>query len=457
MTTRDLIAAVHELRADQFDAATVAAIRTLVLDHLGVGINGSTTDTSVVMRANARWFDGEGARFPILGTNDDAPAVRAAMINALAAHAIEYDDVHNASSSHPGVAVIPAVMAAAVLVGADDAAVMRGIAVGYEVMCRVGRAANPPSHYARNFHPTGTSGSLGAAAGAAAVMGLSVDQMNFAVGIAGSMASGSMQFLVDGAWTKRLHPALAVRNGVEAALLAADGFIGTADSITGTKGFLAGYSNAARPELLMAEWGSRPLEVVNTSIKAHTCCRYNQGPIDAVLQLRSAHGLSHDDVESVLVGVPSVAVEIVTEPVSTKRRPKSVVDAQFSLPFGVAVGLVHGRAGLGEYTDQVTRDAAVQESMDRVNYVVDPDIDAAYPEQWKAWAVVETKDGRTLRADIPEPKGDPGNPLTYPELVAKFLSLCDGVIPEVQANTVVSAVEHLGEPGSFSTLVRALS
>jgi 2-methylcitrate dehydratase PrpD len=265
-----------------------------------------------------------------------------------------------------------------------------------------------------------------------------------------------MEFLVDGAWTKRLHPALAARNGIEAAVMASSGYLGTLDGIAGTRGFLAAYSNAPNPSELLAGWGERPLEVAVTSVKAHTCCRYNQGAIDAVVQLRSAYGLGPEEVESVVIGVPSVAVDIVLEPADSKRRPLSVVDAQFSLPFGVAAALRFGRAGLAEFVDEVIVDPHTTALMDRVAYEVDPQIDAVYPDEWHAWARIVTTDGRILSMHVTEPKGDPGNPLTAVELEAKFRALTDGILSTEAQHQLIDISARFGTRGSFSALLNAL-
>ena len=455
--TRDLIEAVSEVGYDDLAEGDLAAVRTLLLDHLGVAANGSTTDSAVCFRRTMeRVGYSAPATAPVVGAGRSAPAVQAAMANAVAGHSIEYDDVHNASSSHPGVVVFPAVMAAAALAGAGERELVRGAAIGYEVMCRAGRAADPPAHYGRHFHPTGTIGALGAAAAAGAVLGLGADGLVSAVGIAGSMASGSMQFLIDGAWTKRLHPALAARSGVEAALLAADGYRGTEDGIAGQRGFLAAYSGGSRPERLLEGWGEWPLEVAATSVKAHTCCRYNQGPIDTLLAIRSAHGLTGDEVTDVLIGVPSVAVDIVAEPVGAKRRPRSVVDAQFSLHYGAAVALARGRAGLAEYREDALDDKDVLELADRVRYEVDPEIDRVYPERWRAWARVAVG-GDSFYAETDEPKGDPGNPLTPAEIRAKFDSLAACVYGEAARQSIAEHALRMGEPGSWKALTEALA
>ena len=456
--TRELAEAVHGIEFDALGAPEVEAVRRLLLDHIGVAAAGSMTDSAVTFRRTmSRFAHDEGAALPVIGAGVVAAAVPASMANAVAGHSIEYDDVHNSSSSHPGVVVYPAAMAATALAGGDEQDLVRAVVIGFEVMCRAGRAADPASHYARHFHPTGTIGALGAAAAAAAALGLDADGLNSAVGISVSMASGSMEFLADGAWTKRLHPALAARNGVEAGLLAADGYVGTVDGICGERGFLASHSEAPSPDRLLEGWGERPLEVVDTSIKRHTCCRYNQGAIDALLTIRAAHGVGADDVESVVIGIPSVAVDIVAEPESSKRRPASVVDAQFSLPFGAAAALLWGRAGLAEYDESRLDDPAAVALMDRVGYEADPEIDRAFPEKWRAWARVTTRSGDTHYEWVDDPKGDPGNPFTDAECREKFDDLASAVYSREARTAIAEHALSIGAPGSWKALIDSLS
>ncbi len=456
--TRQLADAVHGISFDALGEPEIEAVRRLLLDHLGVAAAGSVTDSAAAFRRTmGRFAHDESAALPVIGAGVTAAAVPAAMANALAGHCIEYDDVHNSSSSHPGVVMYPAAMAATALAGGDERDLVRAVVIGFEVMCRAGRAADPAAHYARHFHPTGTIGALGAAAAAAAALGLDAGGINSAIGIAASMASGSMEFLRDGAWTKRLHPALAARNGVEAGLLAADGYVGTDDGICGQRGFLAAHSEAPAPERLMEGWGQWPLEVVSTSIKRHTCCRYKQGAIDALLAIRSAHGLDAEDVESVLIGIPSIAVDIVAEPAASKRRPTSVVDAQFSLPFGAAAALLWGRAGLAEYDEARLADPAALALMDRVDYEVDAEIDRAFPDKWRAWARVTTKAGDTHSQWVDDPKGDPGNPFTDAECREKFDDLASAVYSAESRAAIAEHALTIGAPGSWKALLDSLT
>ena len=456
--TRQLAEAAAAIDFDSLGDAEIEAVRRLLLDHIGVAAAGSMTDSAAAFRRTiARFAHDERASLPVIGASTAAAAVPASMANAVAGHSIEYDDVHNSSSSHPGVVMFPAAMAATTLAGGDERDLVRAVVIGFEVMCRAGRAADPASHYARHFHPTGTIGSLGAAAAAAAALGLDAGGLNSAIGIAATMASGSMEFLSDGAWTKRLHPALAARNGVEAGLLAADGYVGTVDGICGERGFLAAYSEAPVPDRLLEGWGERPLEVVDTSIKRHTCCRYNQGAIDALLAIRAAHGVGADDVESVVIGIPSVAVDIVAEPAATKRRPASVVDAQFSLAYGAAAALLWGRAGLAEYDESRLDDPAALALMDRVGYEVDPEIDRDFPQKWRAWARVTTRSGDTHYERVDDPKGDPGNPFTDAECREKFDDLASAVYSGDARTAIAEHALSIGAPGSWKALLDSLT
>lgn len=433
------------------------AVRALLLDYIAVCAEGIRSATASTMCQAAMIIAPVGAMMPVIGAGHDLPGTAAAMVNAVAGHTTEFDDVHNASSSHPGIVVFSTLFGAvAQLTEPDDVSMLRAVVVGYEAMCRVGRAANPAAQYARHFHPTATAGAIGAAAAAARILELDRTQKIWALGIAADLAAGGLQFLVDGGWTKRLHPAIASRHGIDAALLAAAGFVGTEDGIGGEHGFLAAFSDSSDPSLLLAGWPDSPLETTQTSIKAHACCRYKQGPIDALIAIRQQHHIDVADVESIQIGLPTVAIPIVVEPSEFKRRPRSVVDAQFSMPFGAAVAIVHGRAGPREYVDEALNDDRILAVMDRVTCVGDPSLDVEFPRRWRSWVQVTTRSGSVYRIVTDEPKGDPGNPLTSEELAAKFNELAGPVYDDDARRRIINAVANFGERGAFHDLVSAL-
>lgn len=451
--TRSLVERVHEIGFDDLGPEDLEALRALLLDHLSVAARGAQTDSARAAQAFVGGLEVTGAkRIPLIGTQAAAPPAIGSLVNAVAGHSIEYDDLHTASSTHPGVVVFPAALGAAVLADADAIGFLRAATVGYEVMCRVGRAAGPAAQYRRHYHPTATCGHLGAAAAAASAFDLDVDATCSAIGIAATMASGSMQFLEDGSWTKRLHPGLAARAGIQAAQLARAGFEGGKDGIGGPRAFLSMMSDEPRPELALADHGS--LELRQTSLKAHTCCRYKQGPIDALLAIRQEHKLEAADVASIRVGLVTAGMDIIAG--EAKRRPQNVVDAQFSMPYGAAVALCDGRADLAQYRAERLADADLLTLMDRVECVADPGLDAVYPARWPAWAEVKTRDGRCLRAEVPDPKGDPSNPLDTEERREKFDALCAPVYSAGRRDALWAAAEGLGEAGSLKALIDLL-
>jgi 2-methylcitrate dehydratase PrpD len=332
------------------------------------------------------------------------------------------DDTHQGGSIHLGATMFSTALAGAAIVPCSGRALLAAAVAGYEVAARTAMAVGPKAHYGRGFHPTGTCGAFGATATAAHLLGLDEQRTAWALGIAGSLAAGSMEFLSGGAWTKRLHPGWAAAAGLHAALLARRGMRGPETIFEGRDGFLRAHSAEPAPAQLTAELGIN-FETLQTSVKPHACCRYKQAPIDALLDLRQAHALKPGDVETVTIGMLEAGVPIVCEPRTAKLAPASVVDAQFSMPFGAAVALVYGRASPHEYNDATLAAPAVRELMPRVHWVCDRTLEASFPREWPAWVRIRLRDGQELHSAVRHPRGDPHNPLSWSDLEAKVVDL----------------------------------
>jgi 2-methylcitrate dehydratase PrpD len=287
---------------------------------------------------------------------------------------------------------------------------------------------------------------FGAAVTASKLLRLTEAQMLSAVGIAGSMAAGSLEFLTDGAWTKRLHAGLAAQNGIQAARLAQAGFIGPTTIFEGRNGFLNGYSDAARGELLTADLG-KTFAILETAVKPHACCRYKQGPIDALLQVRAKNKVDYRKVRRVELALLEAGWRLIADPPERKYAPQSIVDAQFSMPFGAALALVHGRAGLAEYCEANLHDAEIQALMKKVVMSRDASLEGNFPREWPARATVEMESGERYQATVRHPLGDPSNMLTWDELAQKFRSL--GGTAELE-----SAVRGFTDARSLCELLR---
>ena len=442
-----LAAWVTDLRYSDIDAATVAYAKELLLDHLGCATRGGTVDTAdAVARALATVGADEGSALTAVVAKVPLRPEWAVFANGVHAHSIELDDTHSASSSHPAVVAIPAALATAELQGSSGEDLLTAIVAGYEVVGRLGRALDPQRVYARGFHPTAIAGPFAAAAATASLLGLSSRELAHAFGIAASQAAGRLEFFSDGAWTKRFHPGWASHSGYLAARLAQAGFTGPLLAFEGRDGMLSGYGAGDRAELVTAGLGA-PFELAQTSVKPHACCRYNQGPIDLAIALASEHDLAPGDIARVRVGVVSQAIPIVVEPVERKLAPVNDVDAQFSLPYAIGLGIVMRKATLEEYAEPTLSSPAVRAVAAKVVAEVRPDFDARFPALWPSEVEIETVDGRTLRMQTDFPKGDPQNRLSYAEMCAKFRSLAATVMGEGELDAVEGAVAALESDG----------
>ena len=231
--------------------------KVLTLDFLGSAIRArrdAESTPSLLKMLEALALDGKGDSTVFGDSKTWTPAV-AALLNGALGHSLDFDDTHADSSLHPSAPVVPAAFAVGEMVGASGRDVLTAIVAGYEVCCRLGNALDPTSHYARGFHPTATAGTYGAAAAAGKLFGLSKDQIISAFGVSGSQAAGSLQFLVNGAWNKRYQVGAAAMNGVIAATLARNDFVGATESVEGKHGLLVGYSDNAHPDKATAGLG----------------------------------------------------------------------------------------------------------------------------------------------------------------------------------------------------------
>ena len=440
--TKDLVQRCHDLTCEALTTAVVDRVKYLVLDFIGVAARGALSESSGPVRRAILNLDSARDGAVLIGTRLKANPSYAALANGTAAHSLELDDVVNEASLHPAVAIMPAALAAAHLSGCSAQELIAAIAAGYEVMIKLGVALDPAAHYARGFHPTGTCGTMGAAITAAKILKLNQKAMLNALGIAGSQAAGSMEFLSDGAFTKRLHPGWAAHSGIMAALLARENFTGPGTIIEGRFGFLHAYSSGSKSAKVLQDWGD-PWEVLRTSIKPHACCRYKQGPIDGILKIVRENNLDASEIEKVTLGILKAGFALVAEPESQKTNPKSVVDAQFSMPFGAAVAILNGKATLDEYTMENVNSERVKGLMDKISCVKDAELEKEFPKKWPASVALQTKDGKTYSTRIDFPKGDPENPLTWDELIDKFRNLIAPVFFETRQNEIIGRVRSL--------------
>ncbi len=454
--TSELSRFCADITLDRLPRQVTERARFLLLDLVGNIVRArhdaeSTASFLAATRAmglaagNAGVF-GDAARYTPAG---------AAFLNGALGHSLDFDDTHAAGSLHPGAPVIPAALAAGEMAGASGADVLAAIIAGYEVTCRIALALPAGEHYDRGFHPTATCGAFGAAAAAARVFGLDAAGIEGALGTVLSQCAGSLQFLVNGAWTKRFQVGWAATNGLMAATLVREGFKGATEALEGRHGFMHAYAPNPKPDRAVQDLGT-VFELMHTAVKPYPSCRYGHAGIDAALALRKEHALKPDEIEHVTLGLPRSGMMLIGQPMDKKADPQNVVDGQFSGPFVIACALATGAMGWDSY--QLLQDATVRGLLARIACEQDPEIEAEFPANMSGKITIAAR-GQQFVCKVVVPKGEPANFLTEAELRAKFSGLAEAVLgPERTARLAseVLAIEHLADVASLMRLAAPL-
>jgi len=409
-------------------------VRLRCLDILGIALASTVQDFAPsVLDMTERW--GGGGECTVLGTKLTASPPLAILANGSLAHGLDYDDTHTASITHASAVVVPTALALGESLGLDGRSVLTAAVAGYEAITRIGMAA-PGAFHARGWHATAVCGTFAATLVAGKCLGLDRQQLTAALGIAGSFASGVLEHLEDGSWVKRIHPGWAGHSGALAAGLARGGFTGPASILEGRFGF---YSTFLGQRVDLAQ-GLRTLgrewETLRVAFKPYPCCHYNHAYMDAAVGLKLEHGFTPGEIEEVECLVPAGQVPIVCEPAPAKRRPRTSYDAQFSLPFSVALALVEPEVWVDSYALERLGDLRLLALADRVSYSVDPS--SEFPKSFPGWVRIRLKDGRLLEAREPVNRGSPENPLPPEAVVAKFRRNAGRIFPASQ----VALLEH---------------
>lgn len=423
--TATLASYVAELKYDDIPPEVLDRAKVLTLDFLGSAIRArreAESTPSVVKMLAALKLDSAGETTVFGDSRTWTPAV-AALLNGTMGHSLDFDDTHADSSLHPSAPVVPAAFAVGELVGASGREVLTAIVAGYEVCCRLGNALDPTSHYARGFHPTATAGTYGAAAAAGKLFGLSEQQLIYAFGVSGSQAAGSLQFLVNGAWNKRYQVGAAAMNGVIAATLARNDFVGAIESVEGKHGLLVGYTDTPHRDKAVAGLGTT-YETMKIGVKPYPSCRYTHAAIDAIIALRREHNLTPDQVKRVEIGLHRNGITL-TGDAATKRHPSSIVGGQFSMFFTGALALDQGRFGWDDYTK--LGDAAINALADKFDVVQDDKLEIGRSHPFGARVTITTDDGVHERLHD-DPSGEPSSFPSAQAMSDKFLTLARPVL-----------------------------
>ena len=403
------------VKADDLPARLREVMQDLVLDVTGLCLAARGTD---YVRAAIAATTGSGGATAI-GHAKRFDCGQAAVINGMAAHGEDFDDTFEGGPIHAGAVIVPAVLAAAEEFGAKGPAVLAGIVAGVETACRLSLVAPKRVHKA-GFHPTSVLGAMGAAAAVGATLGLDRRQLVDALGIAGSMASGIIEYLADGSWTKRLHPGWAAQAGIRAALLAKHGFVGPTTVFEGTHGLFHGFAGGAEGDYgkLIDGFGTEWL-AETIAFKPFACGTMTHPYIDCAIRL-AKRGIAAEAIEDILCEVGEGTVHRLWEPLAQKQRPPNAYAAKFSTPFCIAAGFVLGDAGLAAFTEETVRDPRIRALMSKVRYVIDPD--NPYPREFTGHIRAKLGSGEVIEERQPHLRGGAHEPLSRAAIEDKFFA-----------------------------------
>ncbi len=401
------------LDASRLPGAVRRKCEDLVVDVVGLAVTARNED---YVKAVLAACDDDGPCTAI-GHSRTLSAAAAALVNGTAIHGEDFDDTFEGGPIHAGAVIVPAVLAACERHNLDGDAALLGIAVGVETMCRLSTVAPTLTHKA-GFHPTAVFGAVGATAGVGAALKLNARQMVDALGTVGSMASGIIEYLAEGAWTKRLHAGWAAQSGIRAALLGRAGFLGPRTVFEGVHGFFHGFANTARGDFdaIAGDFGTRWV-TETLAFKAYPCGTMTHPYIDCARRL--AAKIKADDVVEMVCDVGEGTVHRLWEPLAAKRQPKNGYAGKFSTPYCIAAGFVRGNVGLGDFSDAAVHDPAVVALASKVRYRIDPK--NPYPKNFTGHIRATLRDGSIVEEHQPYMRGGIQDPLSRADVEEKFM------------------------------------
>jgi 2-methylcitrate dehydratase PrpD len=449
---RELTGFVHGLSIESVPGTVTDAAKWCLLDTLGCALFGAPERWSQIM-ADEMLAEASRGQSSIVGHRETVAAPAAALCNGTAAHGFELDDHLDEAIVHPGAIVVSAALAAAEGIDASGSRLLLGIIAGYQTLDRVGLAMGvEPSR--RGWHKTAVAGPVGAAVAAAVVMNLSADQIFTAVGLACATASGTKAFATGagGGMEKRMHAGRAAEAGVRMAQLAARGFTAPPTAVDGRFGLLEVISGpSARADLLAANLGTH-WAVERVYVKVYPCCAWIQAAVQQLVALRGPRPLEVHEIGKVRVGVSSYAGQQ-----NGSVTPQDTMGAQFSIPYCTALALAGDPADPAMFAPDAIDDPARREIAKRVEIVVDPEMEAAYPLHYGARVELGLANGERHESKVLDPHGMPADPCTERERLDKFSRLASRVRSAQSITEIVRrvrSVERLRSAREIGELLR---
>ncbi len=411
-----------------------------VLNWLGCAAGGCRHETIDRALAAVAPFSGP-PQATVLGRGEKLDIMHAALVNGISSHVFDFDDTHLKTVIHPSGPVASALLALAEHRSMNGPDFLHAFILGVEVECRIGNAVYP-SHYDVGWHITGTTGVFGAAAAVGRVLGLNLQQMRWALGIAATQAAGLREMF--GTMCKPFHPGRAAQNGMTAAFLASKNFTSSERAIEAPRGFANVLATARNYDEITVGLG-QSWEVALNTYKPFACGIVIHPTIDGCIQLRNEHKLEAEQIESISLKAHPLVLEL-----TGKKTPQAGLEGKFSVYHSAAVAIIHGEGGERVYGDAMVRDPRVIALRDKVTATVDHSVheDAVH-------ITMKLKDGRTLEHHVEHAIGSLARPMSDADLEAKFRSLAQGVLAPAESDKLIAMCWTLGKLEDAGVIARA--
>ena len=440
----------EQLKYEDLSPEVIKRTKLLILDTVGIIIRArhDAESTSSLVSAIEKLEMSNGSCQVFSDKKTYSPSA-AALLNGTLAHSLDFDDTHAEASLHSSAPILSAALAAAQMNKSSGQELITACVVGYEVQIRLGLAGGASAHYKKGFHPSATCGIFGAAAAAGFLMGLTKEQYISAFGIALSQSAGSMQFLTDGAWTKRSHVGQAAQNGLSCAIMAGEGFKGPSKAFEGQWGYLHSYASGGNIKKAIDGLGEK-FETLNLGVKPYPSCRYSHAAIDGLIELKKELNFSSEDLDDVDIGLSETALNIIGYPLNDKQNPKSIVDGQFSMPFCAAVTVKSGGLQWDDYKNHLNNSDTLS-LCNKIKVSPDKDAEECCPEYMSAKVKVVVK-GKKHEKFIKIPKGEPENFMDDAEFISKFQGLTEPYLSKQRVDQLTDLMLKMDKANNVNSI-----
>ena len=440
----------EQLKYEDLSPEVIKRTKLLILDTVGIIIRArhDAESTSSLVSAIEKLEMSNGSCQVFSDKKTYSPSA-AALLNGTLAHSLDFDDTHAEASLHSSAPILSSALAAAQMNKSSGQELITACVVGYEVQIRLGLAGGASAHYKKGFHPSATCGIFGAAAAAGFLMGLTKEQYISAFGIALSQSAGSMQFLTDGAWTKRSHVGQAAQNGLSCAIMAGEGFKGPSKAFEGQWGYLHSYASGGNIKKAIDGLGEK-FETLNLGVKPYPSCRYSHAAIDGLIELKKELNFSSEDLDDVDIGLSETALNIIGYPLNDKQNPKSIVDGQFSMPFCAAVTVKSGGLQWDDYKNHLNNSDTLS-LCNKIKVSPDKDAEECCPEYMSAKVKVVVK-GKKHEKFVKIPKGEPENFMDDAELISKFQGLTEPYLSKQRVDQLTDLMLKMDKANNVNSI-----